>query len=68
MESNPAQNTVLDGSKIDWLELVRDKVANLRFGSVQITVHEGRVILVENIEKIRFVAPAKKETTKNARS
>ena len=32
--------------------------ANLRFGSVQITVHDGRVTQVESIEKTRFVAPA----------
>jgi hypothetical protein len=31
-------------------------VANLRFGSVQITVHDGRVTQVESIEKTRFVA------------
>lgn len=41
----------------EWLEVVRQKVANLRFGSVQITVHDGRVTQVESIEKTRFVAP-----------
>ena len=40
----------------DWLEVVRKNVANLRFGSVQITVHDGRVTQVESIEKTRFVA------------
>lgn len=43
------------GSQNDWLELVRKKVAQLRFGSVQITVHDGRVTQVESIEKTRFV-------------
>ena len=38
-----------------WLEVVRRKVAAIRFGSVQITVHEGRVTQVEAIEKTRFV-------------
>ena len=52
-----------DGSKADWLEIVRKNVANLRFGSVQITVHEGRVTQVESIEKTRFVAP-REETAK----
>lgn len=41
----------------DWLEVVRKNVANLRFGSIQITVHEGRVTQIESIEKTRFVAP-----------
>jgi len=46
-----------EGSKTDWLEIVRKNVANLRYGSVQITVHDGRVTQVESIEKTRFVAP-----------
>jgi hypothetical protein len=46
-----------NGSPRDWLELVRQKVAQLRFGSVQITVHDGRVTQVESIEKTRFVTP-----------
>jgi len=39
------------------LEIVRKNVMNLRFGSVQITVHDGRVTQIESIEKTRFVAP-----------
>ena len=38
-----------------WLELVRRKVAGIRFGSVQIALHEGRVTQVEAVEKTRFV-------------
>lgn len=40
-----------------WLEVVSRKVGDLRFGSVQITVHDGKVTQVESIEKTRFVAP-----------
>jgi hypothetical protein len=43
----------------DWLEVVRKKVEDLRFGSVQIIVHEGRVTQVESLEKTRF--PAKSD-------
>lgn len=43
-----------------WLEVVRRKVASIRFGSVQITVHEGRVTQVESLEKTR-IAPDKNE-------
>lgn len=39
----------------DWLEVVRRSVSGLRYGSVQITVHEGKVTQVESIEKTRFV-------------
>jgi hypothetical protein len=45
-----------DSSKSDWLEIVQKNVASLRFGSVQITVHDGRVTQVESIEKTRFVS------------
>ncbi len=45
-----------DGQKAEWLEVVRKNVAALRYGSVQITVHDGRVTQVESIEKTRFVA------------
>ena len=38
----------------DWLEIVREKVSRLQFGSVQITVHDGRVTQVESIERTRF--------------
>lgn len=37
-----------------WLDVVRQKVAGIRFGSVQITVHEGRVTQIESLEKTRF--------------
>ena len=51
-----AEQTPTGDSKADWLEIVRKNVASLRFGSVQITVHDGRVTQVESIEKTRFVA------------
>lgn len=39
-----------------WLELVRRSVEGLRFGSVQIIVHDGRVTQIESVEKTRFPA------------
>jgi hypothetical protein len=37
-----------------WIDLVKRKVDALRFGSVQIVVHEGRVTTVEATEKTRL--------------
>jgi len=37
-----------------WIDIVRQKVGAMRFGSVQIIVHEGRVTQVESTEKTRF--------------
>jgi len=31
-----------------WLEVVHDRVAEVRFGTVQIVIHEGRVTPVES--------------------
>lgn len=56
MSSNPAERSAPDSPPVDWLAIVNTNVTNLRFGSVQITVHEGRVTQVETIEKTRFVA------------
>lgn len=41
-------------SEGNWLEIVERQVRALRFGSVQITVHEGRVVQVETSVKVRF--------------
>ena len=38
----------------DWIALVREKVEGLRFGVVQLTVHDGRVTQIERTEKTRL--------------
>jgi hypothetical protein len=48
--------TLAPSSIEPWLEIVRQKVVAMRFGSVQIVVHEGRVTQVESTEKTRFAA------------
>ena len=37
----------------DWLEAIRQQVSSLRFGVIQIVVHEGRVVQIDRTEKIR---------------
>lgn len=39
-----------------WLEIVREKVESLRFGVVQIVVHDGKVTQIERTEKTRLAA------------
>ncbi|MDB6095283.1 MAG: hypothetical protein JWM32_2845 [Verrucomicrobia bacterium] len=41
----------------DWIALVREKVESLRFGVVQLVVHEGRVTQIERTEKTRLPGP-----------
>ena len=38
----------------EWLRLVRQQVSALRFGVVQITVHDGKVVLIERTDRLRF--------------
>ena len=40
----------------DWVPLVRAQVENLRYGVVQLVVHEGRVTQIERTEKLRLPA------------
>lgn len=61
MSSNLSDSPANENTPTEWLEIVRKNVGNLRFGSVQITVHDGRVTQVESVEKTRIV-PAPQET------
>lgn len=38
----------------DWVSLVREKVEGLRYGVVQLVVHDGRVTQIERTEKTRI--------------
>ncbi len=46
-------------SALDWAALVVERVGALRFGTVQIKVHEGQVVLVEATEQTRFQLSAR---------
>ena len=41
-------------TKEAWIDAVRRQVGSLRFGVVQIVVHDARVVQIERTEKIRF--------------
>ncbi|MFA7233443.1 MAG: YezD family protein [Terrimicrobiaceae bacterium] len=41
----------------NWFKLVEQQIAALKFGSVVITVHEGRVVQIETSVKVRFEKP-----------
>jgi hypothetical protein len=46
----------------DWVGIVAKQVKSLKFGVVQITVHESRVVQVEKTEKVRLGRVDKKES------
>jgi hypothetical protein len=41
----------------EWLGIVQNQVEALKFGVVQITVHESRVVQIEKTEKVRIERP-----------
>lgn len=54
VNKQPIGEGVREESRPGWLDLVREQVASLKFGTVLITVHESRVVQVEKNEKVRL--------------
>ena len=42
----------------DWLAIVQSHVKSLRYGAVQIIVHDGRVTQIQRTEKVRLNSDA----------
>jgi hypothetical protein len=49
------------GDELKWLELVIQHVGSLRYGVVEIVVHDSRVIQIEKTERVRLEKGADKE-------
>jgi hypothetical protein len=41
-------------SEPSWVRLIQDQVESMRFGVVQIVVHDSRVVQIERTEKLRL--------------
>jgi hypothetical protein len=44
-------------SAAPWIEVVGDKVKSMRYGVVQIVVHDSKVVQIERTERTRFDVP-----------
>ncbi len=58
---NPTENKsneLASAADSAWVEILRKQVGSLRFGVVQIVVHDGRVVQIERTEKVRFQSSA----------
>jgi hypothetical protein len=70
---SPTTNALESTSDIpEWLEMVKSKVDGLRFGVVQIIVHDGKITQIERTEKTRLEAsptalPAQRKTDRPGR-
>jgi hypothetical protein len=52
--ANSHSLSVSDTHSPGWLDIVRQKVDSLRYGVVQIVVHDGKVTQIERTEKTRI--------------
>jgi hypothetical protein len=41
-----------------WLARITEAVTGLKYGTVQIVVHEGRIVQIERTEKFRYESSA----------
>jgi hypothetical protein len=66
MARTPHASATINGREIPdgWEGVVRQLVSTLRFGMVQITVHESHVVQVERTEKVRFAHPGSEKHTR----
>jgi hypothetical protein len=54
MNATPTRTESDADEKSGWLEIVRRQVGSLRFGVVQIVVHDSRVTQIEKTERVRL--------------
>ncbi len=46
-----------NSEELKWLDLVIQQVGSLRYGVVEIIVHDSRVIQIEKTERVRLEKP-----------
>ena len=47
-------DTIKSENTSPWIGIVAQQVESLKFGVVQITVHESRVVQIEKTERVRL--------------
>ena len=57
MSESSAKAVSKDLADANWLEIVRQQVGSLRFGVVEIIVHDSRVTQIEKTERLRLDKP-----------
>ncbi len=45
-------------SNANWLEIVREQVSSLKYGVVEIVVHDSQVTQIEKTERLRLDKPS----------
>jgi hypothetical protein len=50
----------MNQSDQNWIQVINEKLAGLRYGQILLTVHDGRVVQIERTEKTRLEASSTK--------
>ena len=53
-----AKNVGLDLNTVSWLQIVHEQVSSLKYGVVEIVVHDSQVTQIEKTERLRLDKPA----------
>lgn len=56
--------TKAEQTEPSWLRIVESQVGSLRFGVVQIVVHDGHVVQIEKTEKLRIEQTERRSSAK----
>ncbi|MFZ1072595.1 MAG: YezD family protein [Verrucomicrobiia bacterium] len=60
MSEMPIKSVASNVDDSNWLEIVRQQVSSLRYGMVEIVVHDSRVTQIEKTERVRLDKPKSK--------
>ena len=67
MSATKIEASLPSGVLPEWLDMVRRQVGSLRYGTVEIVVHDSRVIQIEKVERVRLDKPSP-ETNKQTKT
>ena len=56
MNPEPTHPPASGAGEPEWVALVRSQVRDMRYGVVQLVVHDGRVTQIERTEKTRLAS------------
>ena len=57
MSETHGKNGGQDLNNTNWLEIVREQVGSLKYGVVEIVVHDSQVTQIEKTERLRLDKP-----------
>ena len=60
-EGHESAEAQLSAAEVDLLNELVWSLRTIRYGSVSLTVHDGRVVEIQRVEKIRRVSTERKE-------